>query len=663
MKRLFTLFAGMLLVSSAAFAQVRWTSVIVNGNMEGAADPMWSSYWCHDWRQGVEFDPESGQEYAEPSGNATVENPPCMFMGFAEIVEDPADPTNHCARVVIRSKAEADETGTATTDNANNKPDWAEWDSQFFIYATEPIPEGKEIRMILKVKGEKAGSFQTQAHYKPGDYNHYQLFGDLNYGTEWTVVEATTTVTSSHTQESNGKFFQSVAFNLATMQDGNTVYFDDVKLDIRDPQGAKEFDGWYNLLSDGTMSEDVMPQNASYTTFTGRDGIDGVDRKARIVNDPTDGKPALNVTTVAYEGSNQIPEVDDNGDPVLDDEGNPTYKEENYWHKRFYNEDGTYKDSLMTRNIDDWECQFFVSVPHTFTTVGSSGEKIKIRYSARADIPTTLDTQAHTNPGGYIHWSFIGSPELTEEWQEFEYEGTIPSEAKGTWTIAFNCNKDKNEVNNIYFRFEEFSINSADVKEEERVVASESIYGPVPAKGASDPTELKIDMGKAVEALGAKGAADLIEGAAFLKVSFLDESENVAWAETQPDYFIDANGYYDENGEGINFAYNEDKTDGNVIIFDIYNDNIDINSTIPTKLIINVPEDKAVATGYARRSHSYLYNITLMSVEAYEKWQSGVKDITVEHNNNGIIYDLMGRKVVNVGKGLYIRDGKKFIGK
>ena len=157
MKKLFTLIAGLLLASSAS-AQLRWMNLATNSDLEGAADPMWSSFWCHDWRQGVEFDEASGQEYAEPSANATVENPPCMFMGFAEVVEDPTIPGNHCARVVIRTKEEADATGTATTDAGNNKPDWTEWDSQFFVYATEAIPEGQQVRLTLKIRGEKATS-------------------------------------------------------------------------------------------------------------------------------------------------------------------------------------------------------------------------------------------------------------------------------------------------------------------------------------------------------------------------------------------------------------------------------------------------------------------------------------------------------------------------
>lgn len=664
MKKLFTLIAGLLLVSSGAFAQLRWMNIATNSDMEGEADPAWSSFWCHDWRQGVEFDESTGQEYAEPSANATVDDPPRMFMGFAEIVEDPTIPGNHCARVVIRTKEEADATGTATTDPGNSKPDWTEWDSQFFIYGTEAIPEGQQVRLTLKIRGEKAGTLQTQAHYTPGNYNHYSLFGDVSYTTEWkTYTLGPVIVSADHTQSANSKEFQSVAFNLSTMQDGNTVYFDDIKLEVKDPEPEKEFEGWYNFLREGTMSKDVMPQNRQYTTFTGRNGIDGIDRPAEIVNDPIDGQPAMRVTTVIYEKTEEVPVLDEEGNPKLDDEGNPQVEEIKYWTKKFYNEDGEARDSLMASNlpnsegvIQDWQTQFFVSIPHTL----GSGQKYKLRFSARADIPTQIQSQVHANPGGYLYWDAIGNFDLTEEWQDFDTEEkTITDNQKGTWTIAFNCNQGKEDaVNNIYFRFQEFSINSAEVTETDRVLAEENIIAPVAVKGG-EGTKMTIDMTKALEVLGLENAEDLLDGrAALIKVSFMDEEENLQWQDVQPDYFIDANGYWAE--DGINIVYNEDDTAGNVVSFDILNDNVDLAGAISTKLIFSVPEEGTPEDGYARRAWNYQYNISLMGEEAYKE-ALAVTDVKTTSKKTGAIFDLSGRRVAKASKGLYIKDGKKFI--
>ena len=40
MKKFFTLIAGMLIVSSGAFAQTKWTNLVINGDMEGTQDPI-----------------------------------------------------------------------------------------------------------------------------------------------------------------------------------------------------------------------------------------------------------------------------------------------------------------------------------------------------------------------------------------------------------------------------------------------------------------------------------------------------------------------------------------------------------------------------------------------------------------------------------------------
>lgn len=178
MKNFFTLIAGMLLATSGAFAQTKWTNVTPNGDFEGTQDPKWSSFWCHDWRKNVEFDAESGQKYDKDD----PENG--QFQGFAEVVVDPANPNNHCAKVYVRSAAEAKEAGNfITTDGGELAEDFnnfAGWDTQFFIYAKvdEPIPAGKMVRFSMKVKADTIAKAGTQAHAFPGNYNHWSMAGD-----------------------------------------------------------------------------------------------------------------------------------------------------------------------------------------------------------------------------------------------------------------------------------------------------------------------------------------------------------------------------------------------------------------------------------------------------------------------------------------------------
>ena len=279
MKRIFTFIAGMLLVSSGAFAQKMWENKVTNSNMEGEQSEDWSSFWCHEFR-----DPEVGAD---------------QFQGFANIIEDPTTPGNHCAVVVARSE----EVARAAENIVEANGALASWDCQFFVYSTEIIPEGKQVRMTLRVRAEHDGYFETQAHWSPGDYNHYLLFGNVNVTTEWQEITVEADVTADHTQSASGKAFQSVAFNLSTDVAGNIFYFDDVKLEVRDPEPLPDPQGYVSLIRNGLQSNDIITfaSGQQCTPFTGRDGDyegDGFDDSgnrinpdvpARIVNDPTDG--------------------------------------------------------------------------------------------------------------------------------------------------------------------------------------------------------------------------------------------------------------------------------------------------------------------------------------------------------------------------------------
>ena len=634
MKKIFTIMAALLLVSTGAFAQKRWTNLVVNGSMEGEQDPTWSSFWCHDWRRGVEFDPATGQQY--DGGDTEIG----QFQGFAEIVEDPANPNNHCARVIIRTEEQADETGNKIKPDGSSS--LASWDSQFFIYANEVIPSGKLVKMTLKVKGEKAGSFETQAHWTPGDYNHYQLFGNINYTTEWTTVEVEATVSTSHTQEENGKFFQSVAFNLSTMTDGNTVYFDDVRLEVKDQEEAHELEGWFNFLRKGTLSDDKI---GDFTNFTGRDGATGQDTQARVVNDPVDGEPALNVTSIGFNAQNEVKTAitDEEGNPVLDEEGNPTY--DISYQDIYIKENG---DTLKVQNggfgIDDWQTQFFVTIPHKFVT----NQHYKVVFSARADKPAQIQSQIHRNPGDYLFYQMIGNFDLTEEWQTFEIEdNTISSDQNGGYTIAFNCNVLK-EANNYYFRFDEFCANSADVKDEERVLASETIKLPVPA--VDKDVNAEVDMTTAVETLSID---NLLAFANDNTMKVKKEEGYTEGLQATTGVFLDENGLYTEEENGIILTLDEDNTVGNKAVFNVANIGVEwaADKTADTKIL------------FEEEGWCYLYNITFVSEEVYNAGLLGVNSTSVAKKNSGIIYDLTGRKVAKAGKGLYIMDGKKFISK
>ena len=655
MKKFFTLIAGMLLVSSGAFAQTKWTNVTPNGDFEGTQDPKWSSFWCHDWRKNVEFDAESGQMYDKDD----PENG--QFQGFAEVVVDPANPNNHCAHVYVRSAAEATEAGNAITADGNV----AGWDTQFFIYAKvdEPIPAGKMVRFSMKVKADTIAKAGTQAHAFPGNYNHWSMAGDVNFTTEWATFEWEGILSSDQAPADKG--FLSIALNLTDTNTGYDAYFDDIKLEIKDQEQPHEFEGWLNFLRKGTLSADKI-QN--YTTFTGRDGATGKDQSARIVTD-TDGDPALQVTTVAYNYFDKkavmVPSLTEDGDTIknesgeivyeqaIDEEtGEPKFEDIKKWVK--WNEDKQQNDTID--NIDDWQTQFFVTTPHKWVT----GQPYKLTLWVRADKPTSLDTQGHDMPGQYKHWNFCGSIDVTEDWTQYTFgddEGstTIASECNGCQTIAFNCNKSKDEINNIYFRFEEFSFNTADVTASERILGTESVALPY---GAEKDSEVKanIDLNEGMKVLELEDVAAIAESSNTIlmkNVKVEGEGEEAEEVETfegvqlTAGAFIDTKGNITEAADNVIILEADEESKDGILTLNVTNGDIQVEAgkNVETKLIIE-NED----------GWRYLYNITFVTEEVY----TGINEMTIAPKAN-VIYDLMGRQLTKVAKGLYIMNGKKVL--
>ena len=479
MKKIFTLLALLFVGLCTTYAQDE-------PGEGGEEEQGFVSFWCHEWR--------------DTSVGGT------QFDGPANIVEDPTNPSNHCAHVYVRSQDEAIAAENMIADGDHI----AGWDSQFFIYSETALEEGKELRLVMRVMADKPCSVGTQCHNMPGDYNHWQCFGNVEFTTEWKKVEYTLTVSADMTQSANGKEFHSIAFNLADFREGVNVYFDDVKLYMRDPTETppQELEGWFNLLPQGTQT-DFTFDGGRFHTFTGRDGMDGVDQQARIIADPVDGEPALNVTSVGYNATKTQVIIDsETGQPAIGDDGEIETEEVPVWVK--YGEE---KNDTIT-NIDNWQTQFFVTVPHVFST----GQQYKLVMWARADKPATIETQAHIMPGNYKHWDMVGQLNLTEEWQPFvfgdeEYTPgdirTISGEQNTCQTIAFNCNVLK-EVNNYYFRFDEFSFNIADIPLEERTVGTEDITIAVPEPGET-PASTTVDFTNCMSALGIEMISDLID--------------------------------------------------------------------------------------------------------------------------------------------------------
>lgn len=81
-----------------------------------------------------------------------------------------------------------------------------------------------------------------------------------------------------------------------------------------------------------------------------------------------------------------------------------------------------------------WDNQFWFKANRTL----AKGEVTHLKFSYKANKEAKTSTQCHGNPGAYMHWGAINDVNFTTDWQEFDQDFTVPAEADGMQTIAFN---------------------------------------------------------------------------------------------------------------------------------------------------------------------------------------------------------------------------------
>ena len=660
MKKLFTLLVSVLLAGTA-YGQKNWTSVIEGGDMESdmpayeawenggfdySAIPAdaWNSFWVHEW----------------PGDQSK------RYDGTANVVADPADPSNHCVKVVIRSRAEGEAAGNLTKDYTGNDGTYGSWDCQFFIYAKAPIPAGKEIRLVLDVKADREGTFETQNHSLPGTYIDATSFGNPKYTTEWTTLKLTEfTVTED---EANAGF-QSIAFNLCTDEDANVLYLDNIKLQIRDP---KEDDGgdagaWINFMRKGIYSDDHITGTSgegdwAVSNFTVQDlnKPEGEQQqKAPVVEVP--GEPGVYAVQVPVKSYyvKEVEDLDEDGNQQFDDDGNVKMKSVYYWN------DGV---EIGTSAPARWQNQFFVSTLHKMV----KGEKYRFKFRAKADRPTALGTQAHYGPGQYKDYNTFGSESdfpIGTEWTTFELgeaqNKTVPSGANGCQTITFDCVSLQDEEaeckpNNFYFIFEECSFTEKYVTIEDRTLGTPQDL-QLPINEGEEERATTIDATPMLNTFEVEDFSFLDSDKDGIKLYTIIEPDDpeddptpsfsglLRWTDGG---FVNGDGLYIDDDMGVQLFFDDSSISGNNIDIKVWNNP---DSGIP------FAEGKTVQTKLAISNSGwyYVYNITLGT----EATLAGIKTVKTEKSGNGLIYNLSGQRVDGSYKGLVIKNGQKMIQK
>ena len=105
-----------------------------------------------------------------------------------------------------------------------------------------------------------------------------------------------------------------------------------------------------------------------------------------------------------------------------------------------------------------WDNQFWIVANEAL----HAGDAVSFKAEIKAAHAASVGTQYHVNAGEYLHWAAVGNFPFTEEWAEYTFEGTVPAEADGAKSIAFNLN-DEPAANDYYFANISFVVNGVEM--------------------------------------------------------------------------------------------------------------------------------------------------------------------------------------------------------
>ena len=367
---------------------------------------------------------------------------------------------------------------------ADTEGDAAAWDNQFWIQSQQPWKEGTQLKISFRYKASKACKTNTQMHnQKPSDYKIWYAIGDVNFTTEWQNFEKVFTIDASQANT------WSIAFNLnPDVKEAVDFYFDDLSWQIMkldegyfvaganaaegldyDLDNAIEFVEEDGLLVATVGEKGAYVSQVMISTIRGNDvAFKGATLKPKgtIVNDPEtwlDYEPAslaklnlpgpgiwkiyleTNYNAMAFEMLEGT-EIKPNPTEVV------VKGQERDWL-------GTDKDgNPIEEQVGEgqpYDNQFFIIANRPL----SAGEVTVVEFDYVSTVDAKTTTQCHNGPGEYMHWSCIGDVIFKTEEQHFSYKLTVPSEADGMKSIAFNMAEIKGAcdytIKNIVWKLED----------------------------------------------------------------------------------------------------------------------------------------------------------------------------------------------------------------
>jgi len=450
---------------------VEWLEQLTNGDAE-TAWPAWSleetdginANWRGDRANEIcAWALTMGRNFDDQADAISSDSPRSRPFP-ADIEPEAGNESNHVFAVHVTQIADIDTEGSA------------DWSNQFWIESPKSWKAGTQIKIHFRYKAEKAATVGTQIHQKnPSIYLHYEGIGDVNFSTEWQEFDKTITFSAS---QGNG---WSVAFNLtSSFKEPNVYYFDDLSWQIMkldeglfvaasntetgieyDFDNATELvyndeiqaytatvgtagkqDSWVNEIMISTVrGNDAAFKGATLkpsNNYIGEDNWgDYTEASLAKIKLPAAGVWTINVDTENKQMNFVKIEGEKEKEPIVINP-NPT---EVVVHGQERDFNATEQPADEEAGISagtgaDWDNQFFIKANRAL----SAGEETVVEFDYVGSLEEAkTGTQCHgETPGAYMHWGCIGDVIFTNVEQHFSTTFTIPNEADGMWTIAFN---------------------------------------------------------------------------------------------------------------------------------------------------------------------------------------------------------------------------------
>ena len=451
-----------------ATATIEWKSVTVSHNQK-AARPV---EWIENLENGNAEKSWAEMGLADVKYNDMENNYKICAWGKEREVNMNEDGGWDPFPATIETEADGNHVFVVHGKPATTEGDASAWDNQFWIESPKEWKSGTALKIKFRYKASKAVTVATQCHYQqPSNYLIWHAIGDINFTEEWQEFDGTMNIAD----DMNGTW--GIAFQL-NQNDKEAIdfYFDDLswqhmKLDEgyfvagSNPNAGLEYDfdnavqftedadagcwvatiGEKNAYVSQIMISTVRGNDAAFKGATLKpagtikndpdEWLDYTESSLAKLNLPGEGIWKIylddNYKAMAFEmiEGNVIEPIVINPNPTVvvvnalerDDlsdmvNGQPQQREE---------EGGA---------GETWDNQFWIKANRTLST----GEVTIIQFKYKASREANTTTQLHGEPGAYMHWAAIGDVSFTTEWQDFETTLTVPSEANGMQSIAFN---------------------------------------------------------------------------------------------------------------------------------------------------------------------------------------------------------------------------------